>query len=250
MQNTILFQYRGFVVGRWLCLAVDGMIVIVTAFGVASTFINIFAITPLRANWDVDVSATKHVDYEVWWLFSAIFNTLTAAVIWLLPIPLIRSLQLPPRQKCWIVVVFLLGVFTCIASGLRIESVWVGSRHADDDATYYTGFAMAWSSAEINVGIVCACLPSLKPLVDRVFPRLLHSPPTTRLSPKGSLVVDMHGNHPRKGASLSDGSGGGGGGGAGLQPPHPAHTASATRKSSDDPGLEFPNHSRPLREEV
>jgi len=32
-----------------------------------------------------------------------------------------------------------------------------------------------WSAVEVNLGIICACLPTLKPLVSRCFPHLLLS---------------------------------------------------------------------------
>lgn len=31
--------------------------------------------------------------------------------------------------------------------------------------------AHAWSSAELNIGIICACVPSLRPLFSLAFPR-------------------------------------------------------------------------------
>jgi len=33
-----------------------------------------------------------------------------------------------------------------------------------------------WSSAEVNLGIVCACVPALKPLLVRWFPRIMDCP--------------------------------------------------------------------------
>jgi hypothetical protein len=32
-----------------------------------------------------------------------------------------------------------------------------------------------WSSAEVDLGIVCACVPALKPLLVRWFPRMIES---------------------------------------------------------------------------
>lgn len=43
--------------------------------------------------------------------------------------------------------------------------------------------AAAWSSIEVNVAIICACLPTLKPLIIRIFPSLLGS---TRKGPGAS----------------------------------------------------------------
>lgn len=33
--------------------------------------------------------------------------------------------------------------------------------------------AASWSAVECNVGIICACLPTLRPLISRIMPRLL-----------------------------------------------------------------------------
>lgn len=47
-----------------------------------------------------------------------------------------------------------------------------------------------WSAIEVNVGIICACVPSLKPLVARVLPRMIRDTDdfTTHESPAGPQV--------------------------------------------------------------
>jgi hypothetical protein len=40
------------------------------------------------------------------------------------------------------------------------------------DPTYDNPPAATWSSVESTVGIICACLPSLRPVMQRAFPRL------------------------------------------------------------------------------
>lgn len=39
--------------------------------------------------------------------------------------------------------------------------------------TWDNGPAAYWSSVEVNVGIICACLPTLKAFMSRFFPKLL-----------------------------------------------------------------------------
>lgn len=55
----------------------------------------------------------------------------------------------------------------CIASVLRVLAF-----NADQiaDGTFSTVGTVTWSSVEQGLGIVCACLPTLRPLFDRVFP--------------------------------------------------------------------------------
>ncbi|KAK6384663.1 hypothetical protein LTS17_002226 [Exophiala oligosperma] len=187
-QNVFLFQYRNFFVGRWLLRITTTLIVIVTLFGVASTLALALQCVPTRYIWDPLSPPTRCIKYNVFWYTSAGFNTLTAIIIWILPIPLIKRLHLPKRQKYWLIVVFALGIFTCLASGLRIRALNLGVEHAENDTTHFYPDVAAWSCLEINVGIICACLPTLKPIVDKLFPRLLHDPVRRDAVPARSRV--------------------------------------------------------------
>jgi hypothetical protein len=60
----------------------------------------------------------------------------------------------------------------CLISVLRFYSLYV---IADSpDVTWDNVGAATWSSGELNVAIICACLPTLKPIVGRLYSRLLH----------------------------------------------------------------------------
>jgi hypothetical protein len=80
----------------------------------------------------------------------------------------------------------------CITSIIRLHSLYTVAHSTD--YTWNNVGAATWSSVELNVGITCACLPTLKPLVNRFFPKLLHSrrPNTgaTRPSAQHSIVRD------------------------------------------------------------
>jgi hypothetical protein len=38
----------------------------------------------------------------------------------------------------------------------------------------FASLSFMWSAVEVNVGIICACIPTLKPLFNEILPRLLH----------------------------------------------------------------------------
>lgn len=59
----------------------------------------------------------------------------------------------------------------CITSVLRLHSIYIVAN--SDDITWDNVGAATWSSIELNTAIICACLPTLKPVVNIVFPRLL-----------------------------------------------------------------------------
>ncbi|KAH8725893.1 hypothetical protein GQ44DRAFT_207239 [Phaeosphaeriaceae sp. PMI808] len=66
----------------------------------------------------------------------------------------------------------------CIVSILRLQSLVAISN--SEDPTYDNPPAATWSSVEINVGIICSCLPCLRPLLNKCFPRIF--PPSFQRS--------------------------------------------------------------------
>ncbi|KAK5164013.1 uncharacterized protein LTR77_010104 [Saxophila tyrrhenica] len=96
---------------------------------------------------------------------------------------------MPKRQKYALMAVFALGGFTCLISILRLQSLVVVSR--SDDISWENPLAAIWSSTELNVGIICSCLPTLKGCISRVFPRLFSS---TNAGPSSGRDVQQRGD--------------------------------------------------------
>lgn len=63
----------------------------------------------------------------------------------------------------------------CIVSIMRLHSLVAISNSADP--TYDNPPAATWSSVETNVGIICSCLPCLRPMIARCLPGILSSSP-------------------------------------------------------------------------
>ena len=61
----------------------------------------------------------------------------------------------------------------CITSIIRLRALYVIS--VSEDVTWDNVPIAEWTAVESNIGIMCACLPTLKPLLLRVFPRLVYS---------------------------------------------------------------------------
>ena len=101
---------------------------------------------------------------------NASINIVTDICTAILPLPVLRSLPIPTKQKYALMVVFGLGGFTCIVSILRLQSIYVVSQ--TKDITWNNPLAAIWSSTEVNVGIICSCLPTLKGCVQQIFPTL------------------------------------------------------------------------------
>jgi hypothetical protein len=103
---------------------------------------------------------------------------------------------MPRRAKYALMGIFALGGFTCIVSILRLESIYAAS-NSGKDASYNSSMAALWSSLEINTGILCSSLPTLRALVARTFPRLFAS--TTHRSRTEALGREgLHGSVVKK----------------------------------------------------
>ncbi|EXM13683.1 hypothetical protein FOTG_17881 [Fusarium oxysporum f. sp. vasinfectum 25433] len=105
------------------------------------------------------------------WLTAAVVNIITDFIVFVLPLPAIKSLPLPTKQKILLSGVVCLGFFTCIVSIVRVPALHLVMK--SPDTSWIGQGAAVWSVVEINCAISCACLPMLKPLISRLLPGLL-----------------------------------------------------------------------------
>ncbi|KAM7189317.1 hypothetical protein V8F20_010225 [Naviculisporaceae sp. PSN 640] len=105
---------------------------------------------------------------------NAAVNIATDFVLLFVPIPLLWKLQIPSmRQKVILVGVFAAtGGLSVVMSIVRLWSLYlIGITPEGEEAVHGVMIAI-WSCIEINVAVVCACVPALRPLMGRVFPGL------------------------------------------------------------------------------
>lgn len=96
-------------------------------------------------------------------------NIIFDVVLIVLPIPVIHSLNMPMRQKMIVGIIFGIGSGAIIASIGR--TVVVQELAPLPDFTYYQPKTGIWSTAELNLCIMCNCLTRLRPFLKRHFPR-------------------------------------------------------------------------------
>jgi hypothetical protein len=72
-------------------------------------------------------------------------------------------------QKIALLIILTLGWFVCIVSILRLHSLVVLAQHPEDTTWHSTSTAY-WSAIEVNLAIICASTPALKPLVGKLIP--------------------------------------------------------------------------------
>ncbi|ORX93766.1 hypothetical protein BCR34DRAFT_608475 [Clohesyomyces aquaticus] len=99
---------------------------------------------------------------------SAAFNIIFDLVVICLPMREMSKLAMSRRKKAGIMLMFLGGGFVTVVSMLRLK--WMIQFANTENVTWdYTPVGY-WSTLEVHVGIVIACLPALRSLQHRLFP--------------------------------------------------------------------------------
>ncbi|KAK5630662.1 hypothetical protein RRF57_006377 [Xylaria bambusicola] len=104
--------------------------------------------------------------------FSAIFNVVTDLWLLLLPFPLLIKLQIQPQQKLGLAAVFAAGVGACAASIARLAEIAI--HRTSSDPTWSHGIIAEFSIAEINIGIIVACVSVFPAFFSQVRDGLRH----------------------------------------------------------------------------
>ncbi|KAM0799244.1 hypothetical protein BDR22DRAFT_324926 [Usnea florida] len=99
-----------------------------------------------------------------------------------LPVPLLWKLQMRRKQKAILTAIFACGGLVTIISIVRLVNV-LGRT---------SGNAIVWSTVEVNSSIICACLPSLRPILSFISDKLKLLRDRKSTHKRGSkLLMDM-----------------------------------------------------------
>lgn len=172
---------------RWATIVT---LFVVNAAGLALTIVTIAQCSPVDAAFEYPNNINAHcTDIITIYLSSAPVNIITDLAILFLPMPILTSMRLPKKQKTILVITFGFGIFVAVVDIVRIAYLQAASSYRldqiahnlsppsrDSDATdfsWYASYSFMWSAIEVNVGIMCANVPGLKPLVSRFMPHIL-----------------------------------------------------------------------------
>ncbi|KAF2738970.1 hypothetical protein EJ04DRAFT_573411 [Polyplosphaeria fusca] len=147
------------------------VVVFLVIFTLFTFFTILFGCVPVSANWDftqrpppLGIGHAKCLPiptYRGIALFNSITNIITDVVLAIIPVPLIWTLQVNNRTKATLILILSLGFFACAAGIVKTPLLF---HFFDDlDMTGERSWYYAWQIIEMNVGIIAASLPSLKP---------------------------------------------------------------------------------------
>ncbi|OAG04054.1 uncharacterized protein CC84DRAFT_1050559, partial [Paraphaeosphaeria sporulosa] len=98
---------------------------------------------------------------------TASINILTDTVILVMPLRAFWQLQLHPRKRWALIAVFLVGGIAVLASIVRIYALYTYTY--TKDVAYDAIFILLLSQIEVNVAIISASAPALRPLFKKTF---------------------------------------------------------------------------------
>lgn len=145
-----------------------------TAYMFVFVIVGIFSCQPvsyLWTRWDGEHQG-KCIDINaVAWAHAGISIVLD---VWVLVIPLsqLRLLKLDWRKKIGVGLMFSVGTFVTVVSIIRLRAL-VKFATDIENLTWDYLETIRWSFIEINVGVFCVCMPSLRLLLAYLFPKVL-----------------------------------------------------------------------------
>ncbi|KAL8769113.1 MAG: hypothetical protein Q9203_005528 [Teloschistes exilis] len=162
--SLLILYYRIFGIDRkfrYVCLFV---VIIVVGYGTSCGLAKIFICSPVKAGWDKTYKGPKHcadhikIDFVLGW-----FSIFTDFAIFLMPPPMLWKLHLPRYKKLGLSIVFMFGAFACAMSIARQAFLYAG--HDTKDSIIWNLIVF---TLELNVGIICGCLPVIQPLLKQI----------------------------------------------------------------------------------
>lgn len=169
---SILFFYLKVFPKRSFRMCTWALIVANLVYATAYDFLLIFQCDPISGAWrfwDGEFEAKCISINVLGWSAAAINIALDVAVI-VLPLPELFRLSLSLRKRLQIIAMFAVGFFITIVSIVRLYSlIRFGTTQNLTQDYVETGY---WSTIEVPVGIICACMPAVRSLFSIAMPKI------------------------------------------------------------------------------
>lgn len=159
---SILLLYLRIMPQRAYRMTVYILLALVSLFCLATTVAGVFQCVPVAKAWHKSMKGHCYNLKDAWYT-NAVFSIVTDFVILFLPMHMVYKLQRDKREKVLLYFIFGIGGFVTFTSIMRFFALKDAN---SKDSTYdvNSGF---WSVIEINIGVICICLPPMRALLSR-----------------------------------------------------------------------------------
>ncbi|KAI2628999.1 hypothetical protein GGS21DRAFT_526924 [Xylaria nigripes] len=165
LKLSILFFYISLFTIPRIRVAVYIVITLTSALIVAVILESFLLCRPFAYTWDKTIHGGVCGSSKLAYLSIAIVNLIIDLFVVTIPMPVVWQLQIAIQKKAIISAILAFGLVICGLTAARISSVL----ELDDDFTYSVIPDLIFGALEIELGIVNACLPILRPLLNKLF---------------------------------------------------------------------------------
>ncbi|KAI9695596.1 MAG: hypothetical protein M1820_008521 [Bogoriella megaspora] len=158
--SLLMFYNKLFSIKKWFRLAIVVAGAICVAWCITFVLLLVFQCKPVDAHWNMLGSPKYCISTSQLLLGYEMTNLFLDVTILVLPMTMLRQLQMPGYRKASIGGIFLLGAFVCIASIMRLYYIYPPQPPHSSNVPQ----VMIWSTIQLSVAIVCSCLPTYGPL--------------------------------------------------------------------------------------
>ncbi|TLS26755.1 hypothetical protein PpBr36_04286 [Pyricularia pennisetigena] len=168
--SILLFYLRIFPtsVMRWTIWI---LFIFTVGYSVASALINIFSCAPVEASWRLEYAETgRCIDRPVFYLVHGSLCIVTDITTVVTPLPWLKSLRLPLKEKIGVGLVLTIGAFVCCVSIIRMRMLVLMLK--DPNVSYTIKGPAFWAIIETSLSIIGGNATTLRPFGRHVSARL------------------------------------------------------------------------------
>jgi len=133
------------------------LLVFLAAQMIEEFFVVIFQCWPVHKAWE-PWAPGKCLHMLPFFYTSFGVKLVTDLAIFIMPIPMMKGANMPRTQYYGVLAMFTLGFFVCVVSIIRATYL----KNTSTDVTWLLVNELNWTSIEVGIAIVAACIPALK----------------------------------------------------------------------------------------
>lgn len=149
-----------------------GVMGLAVAYTIAFFFATTFQCTPMSyawTQWDgLHEGECNDIHLQGW--IAAGINIILDIIVMILPLKHLAGLNMNLRKKLMVMAMFSVGIIVIIISALRLYSLAHFAKSQNITWDYFE--AGYWSLLEIDVSIICGCMPAHRLLLSRLWPKV------------------------------------------------------------------------------
>jgi len=144
--------------------------------GVTSVLTIIFECDPVESSWNWNVKRKRCIDIQLFFYITSAINTATDFALWAAPMPFFWYSRMSREQRIGLVLLYSIGFLSCLSGLFRMGQL-KGLKSLD--ITYLGALPLNCSMGEVCLGIICACIPPLRPAFRPILQklRIVSTPP-------------------------------------------------------------------------